>query len=113
MPIYTYECPEHGEFDRYFASWRDKTETSICECGAVGEYIISSPNICPDTFWAGKSTDYGYFTSRSAFNRTLKEKGIARYESGMDQDIKRNKKHRLEKQERELHKVVVDTVKDF
>ena len=113
MPIYSYDCPEHGEFSRYFTSWKDKTPTAICECGAVGEYFVSRVNIHPDTFWSGKSTQFGYFTSESKFNNALKEKGISKYEEGMDKDVKRNKEHRLKKQDEALHKAVVETVKDF
>jgi len=120
MPIYEYECPNHGIFEMYMLlSDFDRTWIYCPEsyCAAACERVHSLCNVQPDTMWAGHNTAQGYFTSKSEYNKLLKEKNLETLTSRSDiENVRKNvakaKAAKKEKQLNNLTKHLTNELKD-
>ncbi len=89
MPLYEYECPDHGHFERYLPfSEYDKPQT--CECGKPSKKLISlpsvfvSPDVCYDSPIDGRP-----ITSKKQRLEDMARSGCVEYDSGIKQDAQR------------------------
>jgi len=106
MPLYEYECPEHGYFDR----WLPVEEYNVaqkCDCGKDAKKLLSRPmvhvrqDICYDSPIDGRP-----ITSWKARKEDLERSGCVEY----DPEIKKDYNKRLVEGERNLDKQVDQTV---
>lgn len=120
MPIYEYECEEHGVFE-ILSSMHDVHSKRRCiyvengkKCSKISEMIFSLTSIKTDSMWSGVQTDYGYFTSQSQFENHLKQNHIARYEPGMKEQYQKKsdirKSEAKEKNAKRIEKICADVV---
>lgn len=120
MPIYEFECEEHGvmELFQQKADGKDQIQCLYIEdgerCELLADKIYSLTSIKTDSMWSGVRTDYGYFTSQSQFENHLKQNHIARYEPGMKeqyQKVREQKKvEAKEKNAKRIEKICADVV---
>lgn len=83
MPLYDLQCKKCESVwpDVLLGYYRDLVivpKSKKCSnCGSV-RFEIMAP-LCamqPDTMWSGQQTNMGYFTSKSQYENTLKEKNL-------------------------------------
>src|SRR5215468_7414537 len=75
MPIYEYECEEHGKFE--VLEYRPPgVELKPCpKCDIPAPRILSLSVMRPDTYWAGVNHgNYGYITSNSQLKAEMKRR---------------------------------------
>jgi hypothetical protein len=48
----------------------------VCKCGGFQELVAPLTNMQPDNMWAGTDTRLGYFTSKSKYEQTLKDRNL-------------------------------------
>jgi len=48
----------------------------ICSCGGFQELVAPLTNMQPDNMWAGQNTKFGYFTSKSQYEQSLKDRNL-------------------------------------
>lgn len=78
MPLYEFECPEHGRFEMLWPIRDCYRSWCICpECGFACERVASRVSMRPDTLWAGHVLEnYGYVTSSSQVAQIRKERHL-------------------------------------
>jgi len=75
MPIYEYECEEHGKFEvlEYRPPGAEYTPCPVCDVPAP--MVPSLPIMRPDSYWAGVNhRNYGYITSASQLKQEMKRR---------------------------------------
>jgi len=50
MPVYSYECPEHGEFDSYAPVENMKEDQKCSKCGAMSPYKFKLHKFVADIY---------------------------------------------------------------
>ena len=120
MPVYEYECEEHGVMEIFSQKANDKMKVRCLyiedgeRCTLKADRIFSLTAIKTDSMWSGVQTDYGYFTSQSQFENHLKQNNIARYEPGMKEQYQKKsverKKEAKEKNAKHIEKICADVV---
>ena len=66
MPIYEFECEEHGQFEALFPRVVGVEYQPCPTCDVPAPRIYSLAVMRPDTYWAGvRHPNYGYVTSAS------------------------------------------------
>jgi putative FmdB family regulatory protein len=108
MPTYEYFCPEHGHFERFlpFSEWNVPQK---CECGLESRKLISSPmvhvrpDVCYDSPIDGKP-----ITSWKQREEDMKRANCVEYDPGIKQDYQR----RIADSERNLDRIVDQTVEE-
>lgn len=115
MPIYEYQCKEHGRFEKIFLTF-DKPDMLPCpKCGQESAKAISRCSIKPDSLWSGVY-DAGTgqtFTSASYRERWMKDRNLAVVERGMDlrqPSVEERIEAVQKKSEKALEKAVADEV---
>lgn len=111
MPIYEYECPNHGVFEMYMLleDW-NKTWIYCPEsyCAAACTRIDSLCSVQPDSMWAGQQTHQGYFTSKSEYNKVLKEKNLETITPSELENVRKNvAKAKADKKEKQLNNLTL------
>jgi hypothetical protein len=115
MPRYDYTCGEHV-FEVTKISYKDKQPIEACpECGMDSEWIPSATFMQPDNLWNGYYSDAlgRYFTSKSELRRYETQRGVARVEPGMKEDVVRQKQYAEEKKDQERRKFIEEEVRKF
>lgn len=75
MPIYEYECEEHGRFEVLEHRAPGAEFKSCPACDVPAPLVPSLTVMRPDTLWAGHQIEgRGYFTSKSRLDKSMKEK---------------------------------------
>lgn len=115
MPIYEYECKEHGRFEAYYGINSKPRQVSCTTCGATAPFVFSAPAIQPDKYWNGHYSEAlgKNFTSKTEFNKYLKSNNLVPYESGMKEQIASNKKSIEDKKDVERRKFITEQVSKF
>jgi hypothetical protein len=54
----------------------DRFRNQVCKCGGFQELVAPLCAMQPDSMWSGTNTRFGYFTSKSQYEQTLKDKNI-------------------------------------
>lgn len=73
MPVYQYECPDCGEFDR-FMRMSDSGLRVRCVCGRISARRFGTPTLqTNDTFMAGRQLEGGQFKYEGERNHALGE----------------------------------------
>jgi hypothetical protein len=120
MPIYSFDCNEHGEFDKYFPRVCDPKTSQCPQIGCIVfadrvEFVRVSMQ--PDNLWHCGVMDKGVeINSKSQLDRLNKERGIIRcanrqdYES-LKQMSKTGKIEAEEKENAEIRKVFEEGIK--
>jgi hypothetical protein len=85
-----------------------KENNQVCSCGGFQELIPSLCVVQPDTMWAGQNTVQGYFTSKSEYNKLLKEKNLETLTSRSDiENVRKNvAKAKAAKKEKQLNNLI-------
>ncbi len=105
MPIYEYECPEHGIFELYMTLEDSNKEYVICTetdgksyniCGHDAYRIWSKVSMQPDNMWFGKQTDLGYFNSKKEYKDYIKNNNLERATRENYESAQKKKANRLE-----------------
>ena len=66
MPLYEFECEEHGKFEALFPRVVGVEYQPCPTCDVPAPRVFSLTVMRPDTYWHGvKTTNYGYVTSSS------------------------------------------------
>lgn len=101
MPLYEFECPEHGVFEELFQHPVGAAQSDCPECGQESGRVCSVPVMRPDSYWAGHySLTLGrHFTSKSEEKRFLKERRIE--DGGGVADNAASRKAGIARQERD------------
>ena len=75
MPIYEYECEDHGRFEM-FLQHGPLLDFSACPtCHVVSPFVYSLVTVRPDTYWAGHvHRNYGYHTSTASLKAEMKRR---------------------------------------
>lgn len=106
MPLYEYECQEHGYFDRWLPI-EDYNSVQKCQCGKEAKKLLSRPmvfvkkDVCYDSPIDGRP-----ITSWKAREEDMKRSGCVEYDPEIKKDYQRNIDHG----ERELDRLVDSTV---
>lgn len=76
MPLYEYECFEHGRFELLLPLAEAERPSVFClKCRRTCPRVFSLVAMRPDPFWSGVMTrNYGYVTSGSRIAQIMKEK---------------------------------------
>jgi putative FmdB family regulatory protein len=75
MPIYEFECEEHGKFEALFPRVVGVEYQSCPTCDVPAPRIYSLTVMRPDTMWAGVNhRNYGYVTSASQLKAEMKRR---------------------------------------
>jgi len=81
-----------------------------CECGQPQQVYTPLPSMQPDSMWAGTDTRMGYFTSKSKYERTLKDRNIVTVDKKELDKINKNvynvKQDKIKKQINNLNSFV-------
>lgn len=81
MPLFDLQCEDCGTIDRdvLLDKYKERIRSWYCEeCCIQTDHETLAP-LCamqPDNMWAGTDTRFGHFTSKSEYNRLLKERSI-------------------------------------
>jgi hypothetical protein len=85
-------------------------EWQKCDCGGFQELVAPLCAMQPDNMWAGTDTRMGYFTSKSKYERTLKDRNIATVDKKELDKINKNvynvKQDKIKKQINNLNSFV-------
>lgn len=74
MPIFEFQCEDHGVFEVLRNSIPDDQHYACPVCDVPAPFIWSKPIMRPDTMWAGHYVPgRGYFTSKSQLDKTMKQ----------------------------------------
>jgi len=75
MPIFEFQCEQHGRFEALHTRLPD-TEYEACPvCDIPAPLVPSLPVMRPDTLWAGHvHRNYGYVTSASQLKAEMKRR---------------------------------------
>lgn len=77
MIVHEFECNKHGRIEKGFKSSQRIPKFIKCPtCKCRAEFMWPLTAMQPDNMWFGQSTQFGYFTSKSQYERTLKEKNL-------------------------------------
>ena len=78
MPVYEYECESGHQWEEYrpLAKYSDVSPCPKKRCTKIGKLNYSLVSVHPDNMWSGVDTQFGHFTSRTAYERLLKERGL-------------------------------------
>lgn len=110
MPIYEYECTEHGKFE-VILSIRERTDCYACShdgCLNVCPIIVSAPSMQPDKHWAGSFTPSGdYVTSAKQFKERTKnlvpaDRSTMEYAAKLPAKRKQEREEKNDKRRREF-----------
>jgi putative FmdB family regulatory protein len=72
MPIYEYECEDHGRFEVLFQHGPLLDFSSCPTCHGVSPFVYSLPVMRPDALWAGMvHPNYGYHTSATSLKQEM------------------------------------------
>lgn len=122
MPLYDYWCAkcdlDYKDIVKPLSHYNEAFNCS--NCGDVCVKKWSRVSMQPDNMHQG----FFYpalnqnFTSKSQWEKTMKEKGLAVYEKGMEKGIPTNNKERIEKRNKErdievIKKEVAEIIKDY
>ena len=78
MPIYEYECPDHGHYERHM-SMNDCNSGTCPKCGKIGGRKFSTYSVYVD-FTAGFDHSLNtYVNTKAQRERICEEKGLKRY----------------------------------
>lgn len=68
----------------------------------------------PDTMWAGQNTNQGYFTSKSEYNKVLKEKNLETITHRELENVRKNvAKAKNDKKEKQLNNLISHLTNDL
>ena len=122
MPLYDYWCQncdeDYKDILRLMSEFDKPFVCSFCEKECVKKW--TAPSMHPDNMHQG----FFYpalnknFTSKSEWQKAMKEKGLAVFEKGMEKGIPTNNKDRIEKRNKDrdiepIKKAVAEIVKDY
>jgi hypothetical protein len=116
MPVYEYECMEHGTFEVLKTSYRERQEEEFCPiCKAVCDSIASLVSMQPDKYWNGGFTPNGrYVVSTQEYAKAME--GIEPDTESNRRIVKAQKKAKAlelkQKQEARLEKFISTELKD-
>jgi hypothetical protein len=116
MPLFDLECKKCKTIindvvlQKY--QYRPRLRNNPCNnCGGtVFETLAPLTAMQPDNMWAGTDTRIGYFTSKSQYERTLKDRNIVTVDKKELDKVKKNvynvKQNRIKKQINNLNSFV-------
>lgn len=80
----------------------------VCKCAGFQELVTPLTNMQPDNMWSGVNTQQGYFTSKSEYQKVLKQRGLEsvtmRELEGIRKNVKKTKQAKFDKQLNNLTK---------
>ena len=75
MPIYEFDCEEHGKFEALFPRVVGVEYQPCPACDVPAPRIYSLTVMRPDTYWSGvKTSNYGYVTSASELRQEMRRR---------------------------------------
>lgn len=75
MPIFEFQCEEHGRFEALFTRMPGNELHACPVCDVPAPLVPSLPVMRPDTYWAGVNhRNYGYVTSGSQLKAEMKRR---------------------------------------
>lgn len=75
MPLYEFECEEHGKFEALFPRVVGVEYQPCPTCDVPAPRVFSLTVMRPDAYWHGvKTTNYGYVTSASQLKAEMKRR---------------------------------------
>lgn len=106
MPTYTYECPEHGQFD-LFRRVAEMTKVESCPvCSLPSEKIIVPSYVVPDYAEYACPITGKPIRGKREHSENLKKHGCRVFEPGETQDFIRRKDERQRQSDREIDRLV-------
>lgn len=70
MPLFDFECPEHGTFEVLYKKTSDICDFERCpECGTICDQCIPLPSMQPDKYWSGVEVAGEYITSTKEYKK--------------------------------------------
>jgi putative FmdB family regulatory protein len=75
MPIYEFECEEHGKFEALFPRVVGVDYQPCPTCDVPAPRVFSLTVMRPDKYWDGYvHPNYGYITSQTQLNKEMKRR---------------------------------------
>lgn len=108
MPIYTFNCPDHGAFELLLPIRESERKRAKCACGRFGARMAELTTMRPDKFWSGAvDPNYGYVTSASQLKQEMKRRnhvtiGDRTDREGMDKVAENAQKAKEDKLKRDM-----------
>lgn len=90
MPVYVYECPEHGRFDRVLSLREHVTEVA-CECGRTAPQRLTPTAVLGDYEGYRCPVTDRWIEGRKAHEENLKRTGCRVSEPGEKEEFLRRK----------------------
>ena len=110
MPLFEYQCEEHGRFEMLEPRGPGADYAPCVVCDVPAPLMPSLPVMRPDTLWAGQVTNgYGYHTSATSLKREMARRnhvvcGDRTDREGMDKIAEGAQKARDDKQRKSVRK---------
>jgi hypothetical protein len=122
MPLREYQCEnvdceEYGIRLERIVSVHQDYRDELCEgCALPLEPIFPLVSVQPDNMWAGTNTNLGYVTSKSDYNRMMKERNLEPT-SKYDREVMRRRIPSIQAEKRakadtQIEKCIHETLRD-
>lgn len=87
MPLFEFNCEDHGVFEVLRNSIPDDGHCACPVCDLPAPFVWPLVNMKPDSLWAGHFLEnHGYFTSESKLEKTMKRRKLTRVGDRTDMD---------------------------
>lgn len=113
MPIYEYQCPEHGKFSNWARIDDRHTPTPCNQCGVLAPFVISAPRVFGDFEPYISPASGNLISGKRQRQEDFARTGTRPYESGEREAAIESRKREEKRQDAVIDNAIEQTIAEI